>query len=82
MAKNPAQVGHGRCVAFGQLTDCPVVESRDPAGQSEVPRAGFSRKAYVTFATQQAAKHNGLAGGDLGTWDNPQPDVLPGTENT
>jgi len=34
----------------------------------------------ITSCGMLAAKHNGLAGGNRGTWQNPIADELPGSE--
>jgi hypothetical protein len=51
-----------------------------PSDQSE-DREGFTVKRTVTPCSMLAAKHNGLAGGDRGTWGSPIPDELPGSES-
>jgi hypothetical protein len=70
-----AKVGAGSCEPFGEMTDCPVVESRDPAGQHEIPRDGFSRKVYSSpcGVPEYQRLKTGLAG-------NGGDDCLPGTK--
>ena len=70
-----AKVGHGCCAPFGEMTDCPVVESRDPADQNEIPRQNVSRKVYSSPCGVPDYQRNktGLAG-DGGY------DCLPGEE--